>query len=173
MVPAIGARAVGLDASVFNGDTAPDVVLHHSDSVQSSDILSLCGSFSLFYNVSSRVHETQSLACFSHALVLAFEVTLVLCALLSLVDLPCAVDSPVSEVAIAGESEWSGCEGMRQEVADQFFLRIVSTGLWHNCELVNSRMRASFLGPPRFLFCGMGVLEKDLDCWRARRMVLG
>lgn len=173
MVPAIGARAVGLDASVFDGDTAPDVVLHHGNSVQPSDVLSLRGSFSLFYDVSGRVHETKGLACISHALVLAFEVTLVLCALLSLVDLPCAVDSPVSEVAIAGESEWSGCEGMRQEVADQFFSKIVSTGLWRICEQIDSRMRASFLGPPRFLFCGTGVLENDLDCWTARRMVLG
>jgi hypothetical protein len=133
VVPAIGAWAVGLDASVFNRDTAPDVVLHHGDSVQPSDVLSLCGSLSLFYDVSSRVHETQSFTCVSHALVLAFEVTLVLCALLSLVDLPCAVDSPVSEITIARESERSRCEGMRQEVADQFFLEIVSTVLWYDC----------------------------------------
>lgn len=121
MVPAIGAWAVGLDASVFNGDTAPDVVLHHGDSVQPSDALSLCGSLALFYNVSGGVHETQSLTCVSHALVLAFEIALVLCALLGLVDLPCTVNSPVSEIAIARESEGSRCEGMRQEVANQFF----------------------------------------------------
>ena len=134
MVPAIGAWAVCLDASVFNGNTAPDIVLHHGDSVQPSNVLSLCGSFSLFYDVSGRVHETQSLACVPHALVLAFEVTLVLCALLGLVDLPCAVDSPVSEITIAGKSERSRCEGMRQEVADQFFLKIVSAGLWRVCK---------------------------------------
>lgn len=173
MVPAIGAWAVGLNASVFNGDTAPDIVLHHGDSVQPSDVLSLCGSLPLFHNVSSRVHETQSLTRISHALVLAFEVTLVLCALLGLVDLPCAVNSPVSEITIAGESEGSRCEGMRQEVADQFFSETVSTELWRSCEQVDSRMRASFLGPPRFRFWGTGVLENDLDCWRARRMVLG
>ena len=134
MVPAIGAWAVCLDASVLNGDTAPDVILHHGNSVQPSNVLSLCGSFSLFYDVSGRVHETQSLACVPHALVLAFEVTLVLCALLGLVDLPCAVDSPVSEITIAGKSERSRCEGMRQEVADQFFLKIVSAGLWRVCK---------------------------------------
>jgi hypothetical protein len=129
VVPAIGAWAVGLDASVFNGDTAPDIVLHHGDSVQSSDVLSLCSSLSLFHNVAGRVHETESLTCISHALVLAFEVTFVLCAQLSLVDLPCAVDSPVSEIALARKSERSRCKRMRQEVADQFFLEIVSTVL--------------------------------------------
>jgi hypothetical protein len=152
VVPAIGAWAVGLDAGVLNRDTAPDIVLHHGDSVQSSDVLSLCGSLSLFHNVSSRVHETQSLTRISHALVLTFEITLVLCALLSLVDLPRAVDSPVSEITLAGESERSRCEGMRQEVANQFFLEIVSTVLWSGCDECDSRMRASFLGPPRFLF---------------------
>jgi hypothetical protein len=58
VVPAIGAWAVGLDASVLNGDTAPDIVLHHGNSVQSSDVLSLCSSLSLFHNVAGRVHET-------------------------------------------------------------------------------------------------------------------
>jgi hypothetical protein len=134
VVPAIGAWAVGLDASVFNGDTAPDIVLHHGNSVQSSDVLSLCSSFSLFHNVSSRVHETERLTRISHALVLAFEITFVLCAQLGLVDLPRAVDSPVSEIALARESERSRCEGMRQEVADQFFLEIVSTVLWSGCD---------------------------------------
>jgi hypothetical protein len=122
VVPAIGARAIGLNASVFNGNTTPDIVLHHGDSVQSSDILSLCSSLSIFYNVASRVHKTQSLTCISHTLVLTFEITLVLCALLSFVDLPCAVDSPVSEITFARKSEGSGCEGMRKEVANQFFL---------------------------------------------------
>jgi hypothetical protein len=124
VVPAIGAWAIGLDASVLNRNTTPDIVLHHGNSVQSSDILSLCSSLSIFYNVTSRVHETKSLTCVSHTLVLTFEITLVLCALLSLVDLPCAVNSPVSEITLARESEGSGCKGMRKEVADQFFLRL-------------------------------------------------
>lgn len=126
MVPAISAWAVGLNASVFDGNTTPNVVLHHGDSVQPSNALSLCCSLSLCYDVSGSIHETQGLTGISHALVLALKVTLVLCALLSLEDLPCAVNGPVSKVAIARESERSGCDGMREEVTDHFFPEIVS-----------------------------------------------
>ena len=57
MVPAIGTRAIGLNARVLDGYTTPDIILHHGDSVQSSDILSLSGSLSLFYDVGVSVHE--------------------------------------------------------------------------------------------------------------------
>lgn len=65
-----------------------------------------------------------------------------LCALLSLVDLPCAVDGPVSQVAVAGKPEGTRCCGMRQKVTDQFFAQelVPSSGVvmlveWtHECE---------------------------------------
>jgi hypothetical protein len=47
------------------------------------------------------VNQTKRLASGGHAVVLSFEVHLVLFALLCLVELPCAVDRPVAESTVA------------------------------------------------------------------------
>lgn len=54
-----------------------------------------------------------------HGLVLALELELVCPALLGLVELPGAVDGPMTKVTGSGEAEGTGSERVPEEVADE------------------------------------------------------
>jgi hypothetical protein len=105
MVPAILRRRLRLYPSVLNRHTTPDARLLHGQSVQLADLVALCHALAdlqpLFRGQAVGVDEAQSFAGVGHAVVLPFELELVLFALFVLVELPGAVDGPVAEGAVA------------------------------------------------------------------------
>jgi hypothetical protein len=105
MVPAILGRGVGLYPCVLNGHALPDTLLLHCKPVKLANLLALCFRFTklepLRCGQTPGVDQTKRLARGSHAVVLPFEVELMLGPLLCLVKLPCAVNRPVAERAVA------------------------------------------------------------------------
>lgn len=105
IVPSIRRWRIGLHASILNREhISEDTLLVHGDAEQLSSVTRT---------------GAQLLARILHALVLAHHLEFVLAALLSLEQLPRAVDGPVSEVTVAGEAEGTGSERMVEEVADE------------------------------------------------------
>lgn len=104
MVPAILSRGIGLYPRVLNRHTIPDSLLLHGNSVKLAHLVAFCFALaelqSLFCGQTLVVDETERLTSGRHAVVLSFEVELVLGAALGLVELPCAVDGPVAEGAV-------------------------------------------------------------------------
>ena len=104
MVPAILGRGVRLYSCVLNGHAVPDTLLLHRNPVKLANLLALCLGLTelepLRCGQTVVVNQTKRLACGSHAVVLPFEIHLMLFALLGLVELPCAVDRPVAESTV-------------------------------------------------------------------------
>lgn len=107
MVPAISGRSLGLYPGVLDGHTVPDSLLLHGNSEQLAHLAALRLARAQFLPLlrcqAVVVDETERLACVRHAVVLPLELELVLFAVLGLVELPCAVDGPVAEGAVAGD----------------------------------------------------------------------
>lgn len=103
MVPSFPRWVLNLNPRILDGHALPDAVLAHGDAVQPTDILALGGCLgrALLDDKPVAVHEAQGLAGITHAVVLPLELELARLALLGLVELPCAVDGPVAEVALS------------------------------------------------------------------------
>lgn len=106
MVPTVLGRGVGLYSRVLDWHAVPNTLLLHSDPVQLAHLVAFCLALaeleSLLRGQTLVVDETERLARRCHAVVLPFEIELVLHALLGLVELPCAVDRPVAEGTVTG-----------------------------------------------------------------------
>lgn len=106
MVPAVLGGSIGLYPCVLNGHAVPDTLLLHGNPVKLAHLVAFCLALaeleSLLRGQTLVVDETERLARRCHAVVLPFEIELVLHALLGLVELPCAVDRPVAEGAVTG-----------------------------------------------------------------------
>lgn len=113
MVPALLARIVRLRPRVLDRHALPHIVLHHRRTVQAARRL---GGLTAYHAI--LVEQAQSLAGAAHAVVLALEVELLRVARLGLVQLPGAMDGPVTEGAEAGEAQWAGGLGVLEVVAD-------------------------------------------------------
>jgi hypothetical protein len=108
MVPAILRRGLGLYPCVLDWHTVPNTLLRHGDSEKLAHLVALCFTLTqlqpLLRSQAVGVDEAERLACAGHAVVLPFEIELVLHAEFRLVELPCAVDGPVAEGAVTGLS---------------------------------------------------------------------
>jgi hypothetical protein len=106
VVPAILRRGLGLYSCVLDWHTIPDALLQHCNSEQLAHLVALCFTLAqlkpLLRGQAVCIDEAKSLTCTGHAVVLPFEIELVLHAEFRLVELPCAVDGPVAEGAVAG-----------------------------------------------------------------------
>lgn len=105
MVPAILRRGVGLYSRVLNRHAVPDALLQHGDPVKLAHLVALCLRHAVLQPVGRGealvIDEPERLARLGHAVVLPLEVELLLLAQVGLVELPCAVDGPVAEGAVA------------------------------------------------------------------------
>lgn len=105
VVPAILRRGVGLYSRVLNRHAVPDALLQHGDPVKLSHLVALCLRHAMLQPFGRGealvVDESERLARLGHAVVLPLEVELLLLAQVGLVELPCAVDGPVAESAVA------------------------------------------------------------------------
>lgn len=105
MIPPLTGRVLGLHAAVLDREhVIEDTLLDHRLAEQSAAISGT---------------NTQLLTRRLHGLVLALEFEFVGAALLGLEQLPGAVDGPVAEVAVAGETERTGGQRVIEKVADE------------------------------------------------------
>jgi hypothetical protein len=106
MVPAILGRSLGLYPRVLNRYTVPDPLLLHGNSEQLAHLTALCFAFaklqSLLGGQAVCVDQAERFASVGHGVVLPFEIEHLLFADFGLVELPGAVDSPVTEGTVAG-----------------------------------------------------------------------
>jgi hypothetical protein len=106
VVPAILGRGLGLYPCVLDRHAVPNTLLRHSESEKLAHLVALCFTLTqiqpLLRGQAVGVDEAERLACAGHAVVLPFEIELVLHAEFRLVELPCAVDGPVAEGAVTG-----------------------------------------------------------------------
>lgn len=105
VVPTLGRGVIRLHTPILDREhISEDTLLVHRFAEQSASIAS---------------RGTQLLTCGLHGLVLALQFEFLLAALLGLEQLPCAVDCPVAQVAIAGETERARSERVVKEVTNE------------------------------------------------------
>lgn len=129
MIPPLSRGVVGLHTAILNGEQIREnALLDHRLAEQSAAITSA---------------SPQLLASSLHALVLALELEFVCTALLGLEQLPGAMDSPVTEVAVSREAQRAGSKRMVEEVADKSYrMALVSVRLFRvrSCDALARNM---------------------------------
>lgn len=105
MIPPLGWRVVGLHTAVLDGEhISENALLDHGLAEQPATVTGT---------------SAQLLTSSLHALELTLQLKLACTALLGLKQLPSAVDGPVAEVTVTGESQRAWSERVVEEVADK------------------------------------------------------
>lgn len=113
MIPPLGRRVVGLHTAVLDGEhISENTLLDHGLAEQSATITGT---------------SAQLLTSSLHALELALQLEFASTALLGLKQLPSAMDGPVAEVAVSGESQRAWSERVVEEVADKSYNRMLAS----------------------------------------------